>query len=154
MLLGIGIKCTKSEMLKMFAVIFLCDSAASVAGKLLSAAGVEKYINYFGVFIMSLLAYSAFRSINRDSPMSAKNIYIFAFSVAADASVVCMYLGMCGYNVIFTAALSALMHCVLVYLGSKCSDVIFKGRLKKASKFISACIFVFIALYKFKLILA
>ena len=128
-------------------IIFACCFFAALSGNFLSHVAAI-YINFIGAALMMYLAFMAVKSAKDQTKMNSGGVWAISVSVAADASVVCMYLGACGYNILYISALSALLHGVLMTMGAELSGLIITSRREKAAKYISAALFFAIAVYK------
>ncbi len=146
---SMGIEFNLKAMMHSFIIIFLCCMAASVAGSCLARTQLGQYINILGVAVMLFLGWTALsedsHTINRQSKITAVSL-----AVAADASVACLYLAMCGYNVWVVSAISAGLHCGLMALASAISHRIIKQEWLKYMKYISAAFFMIMAFHKLK----
>lgn len=144
-----GVKFTYKDFFNSLAVIFLCCVTAAFAGRQIALTTVSKYIDLLGVVVMLVLAMSAFRSawINENMPQSG--VLTLAFSVAMDASAVCLYLAMDGYNVLLVSAMSAVMHSVLMAVAAHISNRIIKDRWEVYTRYLAGIIFLAMAVYKY-----
>ena len=143
---GMGVNFGLKDFFKAFTVIFFCCLIASFTGHSLAVIRTDKYINILGAIIMILLSAGAVSP--SDKHKDFLNIYTVSFSVAADASVLCIYLAMEGYGFISVSALSAAMHSILMFSGVKISEKIIVGKWQKAARYFSATVFFLMALYK------
>lgn len=142
---GMGVKFNFKDFFKVFFIIFLCCICTSFAGGNFAVTNAERYINIIGVTIMLFLAVKSLK-INPESP--PLNVVTASFSVAADASIVCMYLAADGYNIFLISTVSAAMHSVLMYSGAKTSHILTKEVRQRRTAYISAAIFTAMALFK------
>ncbi|MBR6610453.1 MAG: hypothetical protein IKK99_09600 [Oscillospiraceae bacterium] len=143
----LGTKLKLKDNFLSFSIIFTCCMAASTAGKLLAQTSLAKYINMLGVAIMLLLAYTAFTEKTAKIPSSGRTAAI-SLSVAADASIVCLYLAMCGYNIFTLSAISAFLHCLLMAIGAKISNKITERHNFFYARYIRSAFFAIMALWK------
>ena len=144
---GMGIKLSFKDILSSFSIIFLCCITASAAGKYLSQTQLGQYLDIMGVLVMLFLAWTALsgkiQSISHNSKIAA-----ISLSVAADASVVCLYLAMCGYNIWFVSAVSAWLHSGLMAVSAAISHRIIRQDWLVYTKYISAIFFATMAICK------
>ncbi len=141
-----GIKFSKNDYFKIFLIIFSCCLTASISGKILYRNTLSSYINYFGGFVMLYLAYSTYKSEDNNS---LKNPATISISLATDASIVCMYLGMSGYNFIAVSLLSAIIHTTLMLAGAVVSKITTGERFSTKARYIARIMFLSMAVYKF-----
>lgn len=144
---GAGIKFGRKEAAQTGGIIFTCCFFAAMSGNFLSHIAAV-YINLIGAALMMYLSFMAVKSARGQAEMSSGGVWAIAVSVAADASVVCMYLGACGYNILYISALSAALHCILMSMGAALSSRVLPARREKTAKYISALLFFVIAIYK------
>lgn len=144
---SMGIKFNLKAVVHSFIIIFLCCMAASVAGSYLARTQLGQYINVLGVAVMLFLGWTALsedsQTINRQSKIAA-----ISLAVAADASVACLYLAMCGDDIWVVSAISAGLHCGLMALASAISHRIIKQQWLTYMKYISAAFFIIMAFQK------
>lgn len=139
-----GIKMYLKDIALCFFTVFLCCAAAAGAGRIFSGAPVYGRLNGAGAVLMFLLAIGALTSDSGKSD-GRHTTATLALSVAADACIVCVYLGLSGHNFLLTAFISAVMHSLLIYAGSRGASFIpsEKGRkikyLSRAIFFLMAC---------------
>lgn len=145
---GVGVKFRFTDFVKSFGIIFLCCCAAAVTGNLLAYTQLQLYINIVGVAVMLLLGISCLSANTEVANKEVQRTDIMAFSVAMDASVVCLYLAMCGYNIIFIAFVSASLHSVLMYIAAFISNKVIKERWIFCTRYISGIGFLCMALIK------
>ncbi len=141
-----GIKMTVKTCIKVFGIIFLCCMAASLPGAGFDFSYAERYINLLGVFIMFYLCIKCLYT--KESENRHTSIYSLAFYTALDASVVCVYLSLEGYNFFAISALAAFLHSILMAAGIKLANLIIKKKREIYTKYISAVMFGFMGLYK------
>lgn len=147
---NLGVKLGKRQWINIFGVISMCCFLAALAGRILSYTHIEKYIDLLGVMLMLCLAFSAFQGIYNDSTIKNKiSVNLLAFSLAADASIVCMYLGLSGANIFAIAIASGALHCGFLQFGIKLSGIVTKtATAQLKAKMLAAGVFLFIALLK------
>lgn len=130
-----------------FIIIFICCMCACVTGNVFIQPNLEKYLDITGVAVMFFLAYTAFNdSMAKIKPGS--KIATISRSVAVDASIACMYMVMCGYNMFTVSFISAVLHCCLLYLGIKISHKIIKENILKYARYMRSAFFMTMALWK------
>ena len=144
---GAGIKFRRKEALQSRIIIFACCFFAALSGNFMSHIAAV-YINFIGAVLMMYLAFAAVKSAKGKSRLGRTGVWAIAVSVAADASVVCMYLGACGYNILYISLISAFLHRILMSAGAVLSGAVITSRREKAAKYISARLFFALALYK------
>lgn len=142
---GMGVKFRFSDFLKSFAIIFICCIAAATAGNMLAQTQLQKYIDILGIAVMLCLARSAFRG---NIEFKASQTELMALSVATDASAVCLYLAMCGYNIVFISFISAVLHSVLMAAAAVISGKIIKAEWLFCTRYIAGVIFLSMAFVK------
>lgn len=146
---GIGINFTAKDFLKSLFIIFICCFMAALLGYQLINTQIYLYINLIGAILMFFLAVMAIAdNKNSDGKNNFVNIYAIAFSVAADACAVCIYLGACGFNPVYIAVISAVMHCILMKAGTVLSAFIINSKTEIIAKYISASIFFIMGIFK------
>ena len=96
---------------------------------------------------MFYLSFRAFSDAGEDIQPS-HSLYAVAFSVAADAAAVCIYLAISGADILSVSFFSALAHSLLMALGVKISAVVTKEKRKKATAYFSSRVFFIMAVYK------
>ncbi|MBQ8604809.1 MAG: hypothetical protein IJ410_08230 [Oscillospiraceae bacterium] len=143
---GIGVKFGYREFFKSLAVIFGCCLAAACTGNILQMTAFGKYINITGAAVMIFLAWSALTEEKSGGDHSS--IYAVSVSVATDAAIVCIYLSAAGYSIMQVSVLSALLHSVLMAAGAFLSGKVIKDRRQLYTRYISAVIFLAMAVYK------
>ncbi|MBR5520564.1 MAG: manganese efflux pump [Oscillospiraceae bacterium] len=143
---GMGSKTSYKEIFKATGIIFTCCITASLAGSLLPINQSNLYLNLTGSLMMIYLAVSALLKIPEKYEHS--NIYIIALSVAADASMVCLYLAITGYNLIVISLLSAILHGIMLATGISFTSKISRYCCTKHAQYIAAVIFIAMAIYK------
>ncbi len=141
-----GINFSFKDFLKAFGIIFLCCLVSACVGDMLPAELYGKYINIIGAGLMLYLARNALTE-NEEHPHHS-SIYAVSLSVAADAAIVCIYLAACGYDIFTISLVAAVMHAVLMAVGEKISHRIIKHRWELYTRYISAVIFMAMAVYK------
>ena len=144
---GLGVKIKFKEFLISLTVIFICCTTASLRGKYLAYTQIDRYINIFGGCVLLYLAVVSLWSENQIK--TSKSIAHISLSVAADASVACLYLAMYGYSILTIAILSAFLHCVLMYMANVLAYTIVKPFHLKYTRYLSCGIFAFMAVAKF-----
>ena len=142
-----GAKFSCKDFLKAFRVIFLCCTLSAYTGKYLTEIYAGKYLDYFGISIIFYLSFRAFSDAGEDIQPS-HSLYAVAFSVAADAAAVCIYLAISGADILSVSFFSALAHSLLMALGVKISAVVTKEKRKKATAYFSSRVFFIMAVYK------
>lgn len=151
LLKGLGLSFRKKEFASYFCIISVCCFLSGLAGKIFSYTYLARYIDLLGLILMLFLAYTAFVNAKKDiGKLNKMGDSAMAFSVAADASVVCMYLGLSGANIYLISLISGLMHCVLIYAGSRLSDYLVKPSARKKVSLTSGIMFLVMAMYKLK----
>lgn len=142
-----GIRLKPKEIILSFSIIFICCLGASVSGNILAQTSLGQFINILGVAVMRFLAYTAYtgkiEQINANS-----RITTISLSVAADAAVACLYLAMCGYNILAVSAISAFLHCTLMVAGSKISNRIAENHPVVYARNTRAVFFMLMAITK------
>ena len=144
---GLGVKIKFKEFLISFAVIFICCISASFRGKYLAYTQLNSYINLFGGCVMLYLAISFFVSNNNKAVYN--NIICTSFSVAADASVTCLYLAMYGYSIFSVATVSAFLHSILMLVANLLAYKIVKPCWLKYINYLACGIFIYMSVVKF-----
>ena len=144
---GLGVKIRFKEFLISFAVIFICCISASFRGKYLAYTRLDRYINLLGGCVMLYLAVSAILSA-REIPVHS-NITQASLSVAADASVACLYLAMYGHSIFIIATVSAFLHSVLMWCANLLAYKIIKPSILKYISYLASGIFIYMAIIKF-----
>ena len=144
---GLGIKIRFKEFFISFTIIFLSCIAASIQGKYLAYTRLDRYINLFGGCVMLYLARSTLTSASEKTVHS--NIAYASLSVAADASVACLYLAMYGYSILTIAFISAFLHSILMYLANLLAYRIIKPGYLKYISYMACGLFIAMAVSKF-----
>ena len=142
-----GVKLKMKDILLSFAIIFVCCLGASVTGSQLAQTEIGRYINLMGVAVMLYLAYTALAGKTEEINPGSR-IAIVSLSVATDAAVVCLYLAMCGYNVLTVSVISAFLHCLLMAVGAVISNKITQSHPLIYARYIRAGFFVTMAVVK------
>ena len=144
-----GVKFSVKEFIKSFIIIFICCIIAALIGIYITYTAIGKYIDMSGVIIMLILAASSLRDTQTDDIILQSSITALALSVAADASVVCMYLAMDGHSILYVSFISALMHSGLMTTAAYISRSIISEKMLVYTKYISRAIFFIMAVYKY-----
>lgn len=147
LLKSIGVEFDKKDYLKILFTIFVCCLAACETGKIFSHTKLTVYINLIGAVVMIYLAVSA---LVKKENSNFGGVYAVAVSVAADAGIVCLYLGMSGYNIVAVALTSRVMHTFLMKMGDILSHRLIGEKFSRVSRYISRGIFLFMAIIKLK----
>ena len=142
---GLGVKIRFKEFIISFGVILLCCITASFSGHYIAHTELQRYINIIGVFILLWLTMSA---LCPESMPSYAGITTASISVAVDASVVCLYLGMAGYNIFMISILCALMHCILMVCANIVSYKLINPDYLKYIRFPAGIFFIISAILK------
>ena len=77
------------------------------------------------------------------------NIIQASLSVAADASVACLYLAMYGHSIFIIATVSAFLHSVLMWCANLLAYKIIKPSILKYISYLASGIFIYMAIIKF-----
>ncbi len=141
-----GIKMYLKDIALCFVTVFLCCAAAAGAGRIFFGAPVYGRLNGAGAILMFLLAIGALTSDSGKAD-DRHTTATLALSVAADACIVCVYLGLSGHNFLLTAFISAVMHSLLIYAGSRGASFIPSEKGRKI-KYLSRAIFFLMAFAK------
>lgn len=139
LLSGLGVKIKFKDFLISFSVIITCCVTASILGKYLAYTHLDRYINAIGGFIMIYLAISALYSDNHK--IISHSIIHTSLSVAADASLACLYLAMFGYSIITIAFFSAVLHCTLMTIANVSAYRIIKSQYLEYTRYLSSGLF-------------
>lgn len=146
---NLGVAFGKKKWINMFSVIMVCCFVAALGGRLLSYTEIEKYVDVLGVILMLCLAFSSFQGIyTQRENKSNLSVNLLALSLSADASIVCMYLGLEGANIFAIAIMSATLHCIFLAIGSRLSSLVTKTTIQLRAKVMAASVFLIIALIK------
>lgn len=143
---GLGVKFRFKDSVISFTTIAICCLTAALRGKYLSLTQFQKYINLFGCIVLLYLALSALVTDNKANVQ--KNIIKASFSVAADASVACLYLAMLDYNIFAIAFISAFLHSVLMVAANIFAYKIIKTRYLIYVRYLAAVLFILMAFSK------
>ena len=144
---GLGVKIKFKEFLISLTVIFICCTTASLRGKYLAYTQLDRYINLFGGCVMLYLAASAALSTREITIPS--NIIQASLSVAADASIACLYLAMYGYSIFTIATISAFLHSVLMWGANLLAYRIIKPCWLRYINYLACGFFLTMAILKF-----
>lgn len=143
-----GVKFRFKDFIRTFCIIFMCCCVAAVAGNLLAYTKLQFCINILGVAVMLGLGMSCLCSDITDIHNEIKRIDLLALSVAADAGVVCLYLAMCGYNIVIIAFISAFLHSRLMAVAAFISNKVIKEKWIFYTRYVSGLIFLCMAFVK------
>lgn len=139
-----GIKYNTKDYIKIYIIIFLSCFISSSFGKFISEE-LSAYIRLLGIFIMLFLGISSLLDKSTENK-SLHSPAAIALTVSADAGIVCIYLGMCRYNLLFISFLCAVLHTVFIYSGNYISSRITNQEHSQKAKIISGLLFIAIAI--------
>lgn len=143
-----GFKITLSDGAVCFVTIFCCCFSAAAFGGIMTAGAVAAYLDIAGALIMTALAIGAVRNRFDNSRHKARTVGAVGLSLAADASIVCVYLGISGFNCAAVAFISAAMHCILISTGCLLAGKIHPKKNGAGLKYLAGAIFSVMAAYK------
>ena len=135
------------EFFKVFGIVFACCYTAAYSGYILSLCNIQRYTSIAAAIILLYLAVKPFVFKGRSIE---SGLYAVSFSVAADASVVCIMLAADGYSILLTSFLSAITHSLFMFCGIKISKAVLRDKFSRYMEYISSFLFLLMAIYKMK----
>ena len=143
-----GIKFRIKDIFTACGIIFICCLTASLRGKYLAQTQLDNFLYLIGGCIMLWLAFITLLG-NSQNTTAATGIASASLSVAADASLACLYLAIYGYNILLLAAISAFLHCLLMAFGSISAQKLIKPAFFIYCKYMAGIFFFILAITKF-----
>ena len=138
-----GIKSGLKDVFKTTGVIFACCIMASNSVRLPALAQIGKAIELSGTLMMFILSYVAFDSVKEEKTIRSTDAV--AFSVAADAAIVCINLAAEGYSPLTVSLASAASHSLLMLAGNRLTILIINEKILQYTGYFSSIVFFIMA---------